>query len=80
MGAWILDYLAGWAGEWGYVVHCNSQYRGPAFSGDITIMTGEVVDKMVDDEGRKIAVVMSRMSNQDGTTMATAQAEIELPD
>ena len=79
MGAWILDYLAGWAGEWGYVVHCNAQYRGPAFSGDITIITGEVVDKKVDEEGRNIAVVMSRMANQDGTTMATAQAEIELP-
>ena len=23
MGAWILDYLAGWAGEWGQVVHSN---------------------------------------------------------
>ena len=57
MGAWILDYLAGWAGEWGQVVHCNSQYRGPAFTGDITIMTGEIVDKMVDDEGRHIVQV-----------------------
>jgi hypothetical protein len=79
MGAWILDYLAGWAGEWGQVVHCNAQYRGPAFTGDITIMTGEIVDKLVDDEGRNIAQVDCKMKNQLGVTMATAKAEIELP-
>ncbi len=79
MGAWVLDYLAGWAGEWGQVVHCNSQYRGPAFTGDITIMTGEIVDKLVDDEGRHLVQIDSKMANQSGVTMATAKAEVELP-
>jgi len=79
MGAWVLDYLAGWAGEWGMVVHCNSQYRGPAFAGDITIQTGEVIDKITDKEGRKLVQIKSKMANQDGTTMATATAEVELP-
>ncbi|MEZ5737077.1 MAG: MaoC family dehydratase N-terminal domain-containing protein [Novosphingobium sp.] len=78
MGAWILDYLAGWAGEWGFVVHANSQYRGPAFSGDITIQTGEVIDKMTDEEGRNLVQIKSKMANQDGTVMATATAEVEL--
>ena len=36
MGAWITDYFAGWAGEWGMVVHTAANYRGPALSGDIT--------------------------------------------
>lgn len=79
MGAWILDYLAGWAGEWGQIVHSNSQYRGPAFVGDITIMTGEIIDKSIDEEGRNIVQVNCKMANQLGTTMATAKAEIELP-
>jgi hypothetical protein len=79
MGVWILDYLAGWGGEWARIVHCNSQYRGPAFTGDITIMTGEIVDKMVDDQGRHLVQVNCRMANQLDTTMATARAEIELP-
>ena len=79
MGAWILDYLAGWAGEWGQIVHCNSQYRGPAFVGDITIMTGEIIEKSVDEDGRNIVQVNCKMANQLGTTMATAEAEIELP-
>jgi acyl dehydratase len=79
MGAWIIDFLGGWAGEWGEVVHCNSQYRGPAFAGDITIQTGEVVDKITDEDGRKLVQIKSKMVNQDGTVMATAIAEVALP-
>jgi hypothetical protein len=57
MGAWVTDYLAGWAGEHGWVFHSTANYRGPALSGDITIQTAEVVDKMVDEEGRHIIQV-----------------------
>jgi hypothetical protein len=79
MGAWILDYLAGWAGEWGMVVHSNCNYRGPAHTGDVTIFNATVVDKSIDDEKRPIAQVDFKMTNQLGTTMSTAKAEIELP-
>jgi hypothetical protein len=79
MGAWVLDYLAGWAGEWGQIVHCNSQYRAPAFTGDITIQTGKVIEKLVDEEGRNLVRVDSTMTNQLGTVLATARAEVELP-
>ncbi len=79
MGAWIIDYLAGWAGEWGQVVHSNCSYRGPAFTGDATYLTAEVIDKPVDDQGRNLVQMDVRMANQQGTTMATARAEVELP-
>lgn len=79
MGAWILDYLAGWAGEWGMVVHSNCAYRGPAFTGDITIFNATVIDKSVDEKGRSIVQVDFKMANQLGTTLSTAKAEIELP-
>ncbi len=79
MGAWILDYFSGWAGEWGAIVHSDCKYRGPAFSGDITIMQARVVDRLVDDEGRNLVRVDFRMTNQLQETMATATAEIELP-
>ncbi|MFT5481831.1 MAG: hypothetical protein ACI9GW_000476 [Halieaceae bacterium] len=79
MGAWLLDYFAGWAGEWGQVVHCKSAYRGPAFTGDATYMTATVLDKEVDDEGRNVIKVDCNMANQLGATMATATASIELP-
>ena len=45
MGAWILDYLSSWAGEWGFVEHSNAQYRGLAFAGDVTYVRGTVTDK-----------------------------------
>ena len=79
MGAWILDYLSGWAGEWGLVVHANSSYRGPAFTGDITIMTATVIDKRVDEQGRSIVQVDGRMASQLDVVMATMKAEIQLP-
>ncbi len=79
MGAWIVDYLDGWAGEWGGVVHSNCAYRGPAFTGDATIMNADIIDKRIDDQGRSIVQVDCKMTNQLGTTMATAKAEIQLP-
>ncbi len=79
MGAWILDYFSGWAGEWGQLVHSNCAYRGPAFTGDISIMNAEVVDKLVDDEGRNLVQLEFKMTNQLAVTLATATAEIELP-
>ena len=79
MGAWILDYLNGWAGEWGQVVHSNCAYRGPAFTGDITIMDAQIVDKLVDEQGRNVVQVDFKMVNQLGTMMSTAKAEVELP-
>lgn len=79
MGAWILDYFGGWAGEWGQVLHSNCAYRGPAFTGDITIMNAAVIDKRVDDQGRCVVQLDCKMTNQLGTVLATARAEVELP-
>ena len=79
MGAWITDYFAGWAGEWGMVRHSVCSYRGPALSGDITVMNGTILDKFVDEEGRHMIQVDCKMTNQKGKTMSTAKAEIELP-
>ena len=80
MGAWIIDYLAGWAGETGRVVHCIANYRGPALSGDVTIQSGEIVEKMITEDGRHLIRVETKMVNQRGGVQATATAEIELPD
>ncbi|HET8711697.1 MAG TPA: hotdog fold domain-containing protein [Spongiibacteraceae bacterium] len=60
------------------VTHCNAQYRGPAFVGDITIMDAEITEKCVDEEGRSIVKVKCSMTNQTGTTMATAKASVAL--
>mgnify|MGYP006332209407 CR=1 FL=1 len=78
-GAWITDYFAGWAGEWGMVTHSNCSYRSPALTGDITIMTGSITGKTVDEQGRHLVQVTCRMENQTGAVLATAKAEIMLP-
>jgi hypothetical protein len=79
MGAWILDYFSGWAGEHGMPVHTVANYRGPAFTGDITIMDANVVGKEIDADGRAIVATDFVMKNQLGVTMATAKAEVQLP-
>ncbi|MET0269716.1 MAG: MaoC family dehydratase N-terminal domain-containing protein [Sphingomonas sp.] len=79
MGAWITDYFTGWAGEWGFVRHSACNYRSPALTGDITITTGKILDKLVDADGRRIVQVECRMANQNGAVLATSKAEIELP-
>jgi hypothetical protein len=80
MGAWILDYLSNWAGEWGFVIHSNFQYRNPALTNDATFLDGEVL-RLLEDRasGQPIAVVRSVMTNQDAEVMAGGQAEILLP-
>jgi acyl dehydratase len=79
MGAWILDYVAAWAGEWGTITHSNAQYRNPALTGDATFLSGEVVDTRIERKRVHLAVVKVDMRNQDDAKMATATVEVELP-
>jgi acyl dehydratase len=78
MGAWILDYLTNWGGEWCFVRHSNMQYRSPALSGDVTWLDGEVT-AVGHDGPVPVANVRVVMTNQDGAVMAQGSAEIELP-
>jgi acyl dehydratase len=80
MGAWILDYVSGWAGAHGYVRHSNIQYRFPPFEGDLSVLDGTVTatrqDPTFDASLVSVEVVMS---NQDGTVMAKGPVEVQLP-
>jgi len=80
MGAWILDYVAAWAGEWGFVTHSSAQYRNPAFTGDATFLSGEVVDKRVERKRRHLVTVQVELRNQDDAVMAKATVDVELPE
>jgi hypothetical protein len=80
MGAWILDYLTNWSGEWGEIVHSNAQYRNPAFTGDATFLNGTVTGKDIDPgTGHHLAFVEYTMTNQRDAAMAKGTAEISLP-
>lgn len=78
MGAWILDFVSGWAGEWGAITHANAQYRNPAFTGDVTIITGEVTGTRV-ERRQHLAQVHVELRNQDDAVLAKADVEVDLP-
>lgn len=79
MGAWVLDYAAGWAGEWGMVTHASAQYRNPAFTGDATFISGEITGTRVDRRGRHLVEIAVSMRNQDDARLARATVEVRLP-
>jgi hypothetical protein len=79
MGAWVLDHVAAWAGEWGFITHSNSSYRTPAFTGDATFIDAEVVDKRVERRRHHIVTVNVEMRNQDDAILAKGVVEVELP-
>jgi hypothetical protein len=80
MAAWNTDYLAFWAGHDGMVRHAKSDFRGPAFEGDVTFIDGEVVAKIENSEwGVPVVQVRVSMTNQDGEIVVTSLNEVELP-
>jgi hypothetical protein len=80
MQAWVTDYLAYWAGARGFVRHVKSDFRGPAFEGDVTFFDGEVVGVAQETAwGVPLATVKARLTNQDGAVLVDTTAEVELP-
>src|SRR5206468_3667088 len=81
MGAWVLDYVAYWAGHDGFVRHSNVQYRFPAFEGDVTYLDAEVTGKRHDETlGVSLVTLEVVMSTQDGAVMAKGPVEVQLPE
>jgi acyl dehydratase len=80
MGAWVSDYLSYWAGHDGFIWHCKSQFRGPAFEGDVTYFDGEIVAKQIESPyGVPVVTVKVKLVNQDGAPLVEAQAEVQVP-
>jgi acyl dehydratase len=80
MGAWVLDYIAMWAGDRGLVRHSAVQYRFPAFEGDVTYLDGEVTGTRHDPTlGAGVVTIEVVMTTQDGAIMAKGPVEVELP-
>ncbi|HEY2108074.1 MAG TPA: MaoC family dehydratase N-terminal domain-containing protein [Candidatus Binataceae bacterium] len=80
MGAWVLDYLANWAGELGLVIHSNVRYTAFPLTGDVTYFRARVAGKTPHlDRGYGIVAVEVEMKNQDGIVIGRGPAEIRLP-
>ena len=80
MAAWNTDYLAMWAGHDGMVRHAKSDFRTPAFEGDVTYFEGEVVDKIENSSwGFPVVQVKVKLTDQNGKTVVSSLNEVELP-
>jgi hypothetical protein len=80
MGAWVNDYLSYWAGHDGFIWHCKSQFRGPAFEGDVTFFDGEIISKQVESPyGVPVVTVKVKLANQDGGALVESMAEVQVP-
>jgi acyl dehydratase len=80
MGAWNTDYLAYWAGNEGMVRYAKTNFRGPAFEGDVTYFDGEVVAKEADSSwGVPLVTVKVKLTTQDGKLVVESTNQVELP-
>jgi acyl dehydratase len=80
MNAWHVDYVAYWAGHKGFIWHSATQFRSPAFEGDVTFIDGEVVDKTERSAyGCPVVQVQVKMSTQNGEAILKGTAEVQLP-
>jgi len=80
MGAWILDYISNWAGEWSDILHSKMSYRSPAMTGDLSYLDGEVTELFHDDpSGQPVANLHIVMSNQRAEVLAEGDAKVRLP-
>jgi acyl dehydratase len=79
MGAWVLDYVAAWGGEWSRITHADVKYRNPALTGDASFISGTVVG--VREERRRVHVadVDVVIANQDDAVQAKGSVSIQLP-
>jgi acyl dehydratase len=79
IGTWVLDYVAYWAGDGGFIRHSKIDYRFPVFEGDVSLLNGEVTDVRFDSLlGVPLASLQIRMTNQDGAVIASGPVDVEL--
>jgi hypothetical protein len=71
--------VANWGGEHSFVIHSDMKYTGPAHTGDVTFINGEVTALDHDAAGGPIATVSVRMTNQKDVVMAKGDAKVRLP-
>lgn len=80
MNAWHLDTVAYWAGHQGYIWHSKTQFRSPAFEGDVTWVDCTVIAKEENSAyGLPIVTVETKMTTQTGETILKGTVDVSLP-
>ena len=79
MNAWHLDTIAYWAGHDAYIWHSKTQFRSPAFEGDVTFVDAEIIEKTdASPYGMPVVTVQTTMTTQNGEVILKGKAEVEL--
>ena len=79
MGAWVLDFVAAWAGEWGHITHADVKYRNPALTGDASFLTGTVTGIREERRRVQVADIEVLVTNQDEKVQAKGTVSVQLP-
>jgi acyl dehydratase len=79
MGAWMLDFVAAWAGEWGYIRHAELRYRNPALTGDASFVSGTVVGRRTERRRVHVVDIDIVVRNQDDEVQAKGTVSVQLP-
>jgi acyl dehydratase len=76
---WQVHHLTHWCGDDGWIKRCHAEYRKFVFLSDVVELTGEVVDKRVDDDGEHVVEVATTALNQRGENVMPGRAVVALP-
>jgi acyl dehydratase len=79
MGAWVLDFVAAWGGEWARITHADVKYRNPALTGDASFISGTVTGVREERRRVQVADVDVVITNQDDAVQAKGTVSIQLP-
>ena len=79
MGAWVIDYVAAWAGEWGEVVHSDRPVPQPGLHRRRHLPRRRGGRHPRQERRQSLAIVAVELTNQTGATMAKATVDVKLP-
>jgi acyl dehydratase len=75
----LAHFMTDWMGDEGWLVEQSSEIRKFNYVGDTHIITGEVVGKRIDDDGRTVVDIEMRGTNQRGVVTCPGTAIVALP-
>jgi acyl dehydratase len=77
--SWLTQHLTNWMGDDGFLRHHTAQIRHHNVVGDVVRISGSVVEKRVDEQGRHLVTIDQVAHNQHGHVSATGRGTVELP-
>ncbi len=75
--AYVSEYVSDWMGDDAVMVSLSHRHRRPIFHGDLIYITGEVVNKYV-EEGNCYAAIEIHVANQKGVDSCPSSAVVKL--